>query len=63
MEVSLSDAAAEMFKQAQSGPDFPEEEKPFSVATKAVWDAVEKKDMPAFREALRDAITIAVNER
>ena len=64
MADSLSDAALAMFQQTKSADlnDLPEDDKPFAVAAKSVWDAVERKDMASFREALRDAITIATNE-
>jgi hypothetical protein len=65
MEISLSDKAMEIFRQVKSGPsaELAEDEQPFSVAMKEAWEAMEKKDLKAFREAFKNAITIGVNER
>jgi hypothetical protein len=49
--------------QKDAPAEIPEEEQPDFVASKEIWDAVEKKDFKAFHGSLKNLLAIALAER
>jgi hypothetical protein len=65
MEDSLCDLAMRSYVASPGieNREAIEAEQPLSIAAGELWDAVEHKDANAFKEAFKNAITIALNER